>query len=83
MNSPAAGAARTLRDVLLDAHEAATEAANAARACGDAFPDNPQAQQLWRLLVARVQNDVAICMALAHLADAVVDALEPQGFNAG
>lgn len=83
MNSAAVGVARTLRDVLLDAHEAAAEAALAACACGEAFPDNPQAQQLWRLLVARVQNEVAICMALAHLADAVVDALEPRESNAG
>lgn len=83
MNSSATGVARTLRDVLLDAHEAASVAALAAQACGEAFPDNPQAEKLWRLLVDRVQNDVTICMALAHLADAVVDALERREFNAG
>lgn len=83
MNTPAACVARNLRDVLLDAHDAAAEAAAAAQACRGAFPDNPQAERLWRLLLSRVQNDVAISMALAHLADAIVDALEPRGSNAG
>lgn len=75
MNS-AAGVARTLRDVLLDAHEAATGTVIAVQACEVAFAENPEAERLRLLLLARVQGDVSLCMALAHLADAIVDALD-------
>ncbi len=68
--------AKILRNVLLDLHESAADADAAIQAHLQEFANNPAAERLRIVLASRVQSEVAVSMALAHLADAIVDVLE-------
>jgi|GEM_PF-5735486 len=68
--------ARALRDVLLELHDSVAETEATCVTCGVRFRDNLDAERLRLVLLSRVQSDVGLSMALAHLADAMIDVLE-------